>query len=264
MNKFLKALTLSAKRNLYLNLYSFQNPFESVKRSEINDLLVEIRLKGFAKIEGYYSEEQCARMVEETDRLLRAYEEQLWADEMRSDLRVFGANYVSELVGEYCKDLFIHEIRNAYFQANIDNNYTFTLANKVGFKEANLGSGGGWHRDLIYGKIFKSILYLTDVDESNGPFQYIQHTHTERSKLLLVRDKKLGPLQNRISNEDLVGIENERYPCKTLTGKMGTLILVDTSGIHRGKPIEIGTRYALTNYYSLESAPPHITKHFPK
>ena len=36
---------------------------------------------------------------------------------------------------------------------------------------------------------------------------------------------------------------------KTILGKMGTLILVDTSTLHRGSPIKKGTRYALTNYY---------------
>ena len=31
--------------------------------------------------------------------------------------------------------------------------------------------------------------------------------------------------------------------------KAGTLILVDTSSIHRGMPIIAGVRYALTNYF---------------
>ena len=48
---------------------------------------------------------------------------------------------------------------------------------------------------------------------------------------------------------------------QTLTGKAGTLILVDTRGIHRGKPIEEGERYALTNYNWITSKiPTHIKK----
>ena len=34
-----------------------------------------------------------------------------------------------------------------------------------------------------------------------------------------------------------------------ITGKAGTLILFDASLIHRGRPLEEGCRYALTNYY---------------
>ena len=36
---------------------------------------------------------------------------------------------------------------------------------------------------------------------------------------------------------------------KSLTGKAGTLVLVDTSIIHRGIPLKKGVRYALTNYF---------------
>ena len=32
-------------------------------------------------------------------------------------------------------------------------------------------------------------------------------------------------------------------------GSAGTLVIFDTNCIHRGKPIESGTRYAITNYY---------------
>ena len=32
-------------------------------------------------------------------------------------------------------------------------------------------------------------------------------------------------------------------------GKAGTLLLVNTTGIHRGRPLKAGSRYALTNYY---------------
>lgn len=35
----------------------------------------------------------------------------------------------------------------------------------------------------------------------------------------------------------------------TLPGKKGTLILVNTAMIHRGKPLLENNRYALTNYY---------------
>lgn len=36
---------------------------------------------------------------------------------------------------------------------------------------------------------------------------------------------------------------------KTFIAPAGTLLLVNTSAIHRGQPLEHGTRYALTNYF---------------
>jgi hypothetical protein len=41
------------------------------------------------------------------------------------------------------------------------------------------------------------------------------------------------------------------------------VIIVDTSGLHRGMPIRSGERYALTNYYwpRRDAMPPSMAKH---
>ena len=57
---------------------------------------------------------------------------------------------------------------------------------------------------------------------------------------------KINVLNTRIENTVKL-LDNNRI--KTLEGKAGTLILVDTSMIHRGKPLNHGSRYAITNYY---------------
>ena len=50
---------------------------------------------------------------------------------------------------------------------------------------------------------------------------------------------------------------------KTLTAKAGTVVLVDTSTIHRGVPMKEGTRYALTNYFfERTQINPHLVEHF--
>jgi len=56
-------------------------------------------------------------------------------------------------------------------------------------------------------------------------------------------------INSRFSNNEIKKIlkKNNSTSIK-ITGKAGTLILVDTSLIHRGNPLKHGTRYALTNY----------------
>ena len=49
---------------------------------------------------------------------------------------------------------------------------------------------------------------------------------------------------------------------KTILGTAGTLILVDTSLIHRGSPLLSGKRYALTNYYVPEDLYENLKKQF--
>ena len=50
------------------------------------------------------------------------------------------------------------------------------------FSEGNLGSGSGWHRDSL-GFQFKAMVYLNDVDESTGPFEYYTSSHRKLYKL---------------------------------------------------------------------------------
>jgi len=48
-------------------------------------------------------------------------------------------------------------------------------------------------------------------------------------------------------------LESDPERLKTFEAKKGSVILVDTSGIHRGAPVQDGERYALFNYYMPES-----------
>ena len=58
---------------------------------------------------------------------------------------------------------------------------------------------------------------------------------------------KVSVLHSRIEDKSISLLDQRRI--ETIKGKAGTLILVDTSLIHRGKPLVNGCRYALTNYY---------------
>ncbi len=79
-----------------------------------------------------------------------------------------------------------------------------------------------WHRDPEGPCVVKATLYLRDVDEQAGPFQYVPGSHQAHKELC-----KAGQYaQDQESVNEL--------PHVTVTGPAGTLILADTSGIHRG------------------------------
>jgi len=125
------------------------------------------------------------------------------------------------------------------------------------------GSGGSWHRDSIF-RQFKSIVYLTDVDENNGPFEMIINSHIPKQ---IKKDEKSANYESMQSRFDAQEIDRlvKQHPerLKTLTGKAGTVILVDTSVIHRGIPLKQGTRYALTNYFFEKTQiNSHLVEHF--
>ncbi len=206
-------------------------------------ILEEIRENSFCVKPNFVSAEFCQKCIEEFERLTREFPSYVHHGE---DQRLFGVEHVSTHIRQYSNDASLFELANAY--TGYRNSLFCTLANKIFYRpEQKLGSGGDWHRDVFMPEI-KTILYLSDVGEDNGPFQILAGSHV-RSRI--IEDMKLADLrflQNRVDNQANLLIEHDPSRFKSLTGKAGTLLLFDASAIHRGAPLRSGVRYALTNY----------------
>lgn len=90
-----------------------------------------------------------------------------------------------------------------------------------------------YHFDLDRIRFLKFFIYLSDVDTHNGPHCYIEGSNKTKPQSVL-RD-------GRIMDEELMAV----YPkesFKEITGKIGTILAVDTIGFHKGKPLEKGDR----------------------
>lgn len=214
-----------------------QNAFEAIKKN------------GVAVVEDFYSPQKCADLCEEIDRLLEKYKDKIWTDKQQSDHRIFGAEKFSPLIHEFGYDKSISDFGEKYLETDIK--LTMTLAARLDYAPGNLGSGGGWHRDSVIFNEFKSILYLSDVTEQNGPFTYIHGSQDQKNVKESIRKAGAHYDQYRFSDEQAENmIKKMGLNTQTFTAKKGTLILVDTRGIHIGSPIQAGNRYALTNYFS--------------
>jgi hypothetical protein len=246
LNK-MKQLGKTARRTLKYQIRDLLNRKNIFEETSYRDILDTIRNQGYYVAEGYYSPEKCTELRDEIDYLIEEFRDDIFIDDQASDHRIFGADRVSDRIREFYTDSFILEIAELYHKAEILN--FCTMANKVIYQADNLGSGGGWHRDTIHQRQFKSILYLSDVEEEQGAFQYLPGTHSLISPFQVIWEHDQDYGHTRFTEEEIESIfEDGTQTCKTLTGKAGTMILVDTSGIHRGRPIKSGTRYALTNY----------------
>jgi hypothetical protein len=103
-----------------------------------------------------------------------------------------------------------------------------------------------WHRDPEDLKIIKVFIYLVDVDEERGPFCYIPGTQSfgKRANLVPIHEDSM-----RITDEEMataIGPENW-IKC---TGPVGTMILADTVGFHRGGYAKHGNRVLITFTYT--------------
>lgn len=165
-----------------------------------------------------------------------------WKDEKGSDHRLNGIDKFDKDFSKIFKNDFLREIYSNYL-GEIKESYV--MANKVLYKDNNLGSGQGWHKDNIARQL-KFMIYLNDVNKDNGPFQYLLKSHKIDKKLKIdIKENKLIHNSNRIIN---INPYLEKFKLFEANANAGDLIIFDSSGIHRGKPIKSGERYALTLY----------------
>ena len=164
------------------------------------------------------------------------------------------------------EDKFIKSILNKVSKRRVYS--CFTLGGKLKHDSKIIkNSGGGWHRDGDKNQ-YKAIIYLNDVDKTCGPFTFIRNSKCfdikrrktegtpydlnkqsilEKMLSLIGKGQDVAP---RYSDDDVNDfIKKKNIKPIELTGKQGTLILVNVSYIHRGKNIEKGVRYTFTNYF---------------
>jgi len=199
---------------------------------------------GFIAIENYATSDYCDACIADFEEGRNKYPQFVHHSD---DIRLFGLENAYPSIRQFYEDPFLLKIANLYPNKIVQQ--VFTLVNKVNANVTAYGSGGCWHKDWFFHEI-KAMLYLCDVTEENGPFELIKGSHRLN---WIVKDIKTGGMkfkQNRLENE--VDAIIQKHPDRHIvcTGKKGTLLLFDTSIIHRGKPLKSGSRYAMTNYYS--------------
>lgn len=104
-----------------------------------------------------------------------------------------------------------------------------------------------WHRDFNDKHLLKAFLYLVDVDESTGPFQYVPGSAPGGRHADAWPWRPLGenyPPENEL--ESRIGADG----IETFTGPKGTFLFCNTSGFHRGGFATATARVLATCTYS--------------
>ena len=114
-----------------------------------------------------------------------------------------------------------------------------------------------WHRDFNDGKLLKAFLYLVDVDDETGPFEYVPGSAGDGPYAGEWPWEPLG--ENYPPHEELT----TRIPesaIKTFTAPRGTVIFCDTSGFHRGGFATVKPRVLATVTYSSPASLASLTE----
>lgn len=233
-------------------IYKTKASFMYGAAESIQEIIDALNKEGYFIFNDYLSHDQCSAIIDEFKKVTSNYDNpDVWRDGIGADKRLFAAENYSPLFSNALGDEYLLQIKKYYMGPNIFNKRDSLMINNIAAVPNNLGSGGGWHRDSPYSKQFKAIIYLSDVSSENGPFQFIEQSHCLNMCLDLYKNKLTKEGQNRF-NEQEVGAILEflgKERLKTFTATRGTCILVNTKGIHRGKPITQGERFAMTYYF---------------
>jgi hypothetical protein len=212
---------------------------------------------GFVVLDSKIDSSLCEQIIKEFESCIT--QDNTVQDNTGSDTRLFYAqNYIEEIRNILNDELFDKIATKFYGKENLNK---FSLMNKVVPVDNNLGSGGGWHRDSPISHQLKVLVYLTDVEKGNGQFQYIQNSFKKVNILRSILKYKWGNKYRFTEFEIKRYIKDFNTKVVDLTGKKGTVVIVDTKGIHRGSPILKGERYAVFNYYYSGNIPSHFSKY---
>jgi len=252
--KYPPAYTAAHSLNFELKHRQNFSKFEDKEK----EILLKIQRDSFAVIPDFFDKDLCQACINDIEWMLKNKKEFVHKAE---DLRIFGAELLSKNIRKFANHELFTKLANAYNA--VPTCLGFTLANKIEALGQEYGSGGSWHRDSYF-RQFKTFIYLTDVDESNGPFQLVLNSNNSKQ---IKEDAKTGNLEQMQSRFEVNEVErivkDDPKRLHTLTAKAGTVVLLDTSVIHRGLPMRKGVRYALTNYFFEKTQMnSHLVEHF--
>ena len=82
-----------------------------------------------------------------------------------------------------------------------------------------------WHRDPECAPCVKAMLFMRDVTEESGPFEYVVQSHN--------RFAELSP-PGRYADQSAVDVEVPTADKRRFLCEAGTVLIANTAGIHRG------------------------------
>lgn len=218
-------------------------------KTQHTEILNAIKTDGYHVIPDFIDSDVCHELRIKADQFIENNQAKVKYESNDCDIRVYGVDkHTKEFSLDKVLDLS-HELFQKFSWTSKPEH--FMLLGKIISGERNQGSGSGWHRDSPLRHQFKTILYLSDVTTENGPFQFIKGSQKYAEVKKVASHLNLNLHKRRFEDEEIQTlIDNNIVPePKTFTATAGTLIIVDTRGLHRGKPLKSGNRYALTNYH---------------
>lgn len=238
-----QTIELLPKQQRYRRLYGGR------QSAEILEGAAALRRDGLLVLPGFVPAETVRQMRRAMDEAIQqgryrydggkfAFEEPPADSGALARLSLVDATFHSPRFVEHALNEFIHGVISAYLGMEM------IIAGIVAYRTQPTSQPPTgaflWHYDNAPLQV-KAICYLTEVTADNGPFAYIKGTHGPRPLEASYEETRI--------DESVVPREG-RVEC---VGTPGSVIIVDTTGIHRATPNTRGTRDVVSVIYDVGS-----------
>lgn len=245
--EFLNKLNLSQKFiNRVLGESSF---FKNFNQAKIKSISNDIRNEGYAIFEQKLNINSINKLKELSLKMkAKVGKNYINFDPKNkiSNIYKFSSNDIinDELVQDLIMDPLLINIAGEYIGANPIFDFP-AMWWSTDSKKINEDAAQDFHFDLDRPKWLKIFIYLTDVDENNGPHCYISQSHKAGNKPQNILERGYV----RVSDKELTKYYHKNK-FKEITGPAGTIVFGDTSCWHKGKPIIKGDRLIIQLEYT--------------
>ena len=209
--------------------------------------------EGYLIIENGYHQDMCQEIIKVMDTLCP--DKRVERRYSGTEMRIWDAQKQHRLFETFYQEcnLFASNVMGHEMSA-----YTLLAIRNRALDPSDLESAKGrWHIDS-FRKQLKIFLFLTDTTESSGPFEFIPGTHMWNFKLRMVCKGayftpsdlfKTTRRYQHLDEADISKVLHSGRGSRPAICKAGTVMVVNTSAIHRARPCREGSRYALTAYF---------------
>lgn len=141
--------------------------------------------------------------------------------------------FKNNIIQEISFDESLYEVAQHYLKCKPILDLTAMWWSTAFKKEASSEAAQLYHFDMDRIKFLKFFFYLTDVDSFNGPHCFVKGSHNKLPDNLYK--------DGRVTDEEILSSFSKDKLIE-ITGKKGSIIAVDTRGLHKGKVLEKGER----------------------
>ncbi len=254
---------ISKVKSKYQVNYPVESQLGKFSYEDISHIVKEIETNGFYVFPNRLSEETCNSLMKfamETEALVRPIENddntvKGWTNRQKTKIdreKPLAIRYdflVKDLlenseIQDLLADLSLIAIAQEYLNCKPKSDVLGMWWHTSYFKEENPDAATMYHFDMDRVKWLKFFFYLTDTKKENGAHQFISGSHNGNIPKQFMKRGYSRLSEKEV--EDYYGKER----VITYEAPRGTIIAEDTSGLHRGYPVQKGDRLLFQIQYS--------------